>query len=235
MDNIFERINNWIQNVEFSLVNFISIVAPWLAPLAPAFLSFKHMREILEYPLWVSLALAGVVEMLGLSTISTTLTFWNHNRRYSADRNKVPLFIPILSFLFYLFVIMAMNVMLEANPSPGTIVIVNALLTLLTIPAALTLAVRTMHQEMITGLKRPSTKGRSKSVQKVFKMNTRSQGTKGWKKQKTIETLDTIYAIDMTIPSVRNLQSYLEQEGVSISVGTAKNSLDEWKTLNGIE
>jgi len=154
--NIFDRINDWIQNVEYSLVNLVSTVAPWLAPLAPAYLSYYHMRDFLEFPVWISLAIAGVVEMLGLSTISTSLDFWNHNRRYSADKNKVPLVIPVFSFFFYLGIVLTVNVMLEINPT--AVVFSKALLTLLTIPAAVTLAVRTMHREIREGLKKPTKK-----------------------------------------------------------------------------
>lgn len=153
--NFFDALNDWIREVEFSLVNLVSTVAPWLAPLAPAYLSFTHMNEFLNFPLWVSFSIAGVVEMLGLSTISTALMFWNHNRRYSADRNKVPISVPIISFLFYLGIVLTVNVLLEINQDGVALVVAKALLTLLTIPAAVTLAVRTMHQELKEGLKAP--------------------------------------------------------------------------------
>lgn len=153
--NFFDALNDWIREVEFSLVNLVSTVAPWLAPLAPAYLSFTHMNKFLDFPLWVSFSIAGVVEMLGLSTISTALMFWNHNRRYSADKNKVPVFVPIISFLFYLGIVLTVNVLLEVNQDGMALVAAKALLTLLTIPAAATLAIRTMHQELKEGLKSP--------------------------------------------------------------------------------
>lgn len=153
--NIFDRINGWIHNVEFSVVNLVSTIAPWLAPLAPAYLSYNHMLNILHFPVEIAISIALVVEMLGLSTISTSLMFWNHNRRYSADKNKVPVIIPIFSFLFYLAIVLTVNVMLEINQTGSAIVWSKAFLTLLTIPAAVTLAVRAMHKEVQEGLKKP--------------------------------------------------------------------------------
>lgn len=153
--NIFDRINKWIEDVEYSVVNVISSIAPWLAPLAPAYLSYFHMRNILEFPVWVSLSIAGVVEMLGLSTISTFLEFWNHNRHYSADKNKVPVLIPVFSFFFYLGIVLTVNVMLEVSPNGNAPIMAKAFLTLLTVPAAATLAVRVMHRDIRDGLKKP--------------------------------------------------------------------------------
>lgn len=151
-----EWLNDLIQEAEFSIVNLISTVAPWLAPLAPAYMSFNHMIGPLGFPLWVSFSLACVVEMLGLSTISTSLMFWNHNRKYSVEKNKVPVWIPVLSFLFYLTIVLTVNVLMDVNPEAD--VLAKLFLTLMTIPAAVTLAVRAMHKDILQKLRKPGKK-----------------------------------------------------------------------------
>ena len=147
-ENVFDRINNWIRGIESSVVNMVSSVVPWLAPLPPAYMSYTHMVTSLEFPNWIAITTAGLVEGLGFATISTSVDFWNHNRKYSADKNRVPLFVPVLSFFFYLGVILTMNVLLEWNPTRPVIVLSKAFLTLLTIPGGVTLAVRNMHQNV---------------------------------------------------------------------------------------
>lgn len=232
--NIFDRINDWIQSVEFSLVNLVSTVAPWLAPLAPAYLSYYHMRDYLLFPNWVALSIAGVVEMLGLSTISTSLMFWNHNRRYSADKNKVPISVPVFSFLFYLGIVMTVNVMLEVSQTGTAVVLAKALLTLLTVPAAVTLAVRSMHREIREGLKKPA---RSIDVQSGVQFERLSvRGSeKGWKRHSTKDLLDRLYVDENLVPSVRELQTRMAEQGIPISIGTAQTSIEEWKSERGIK
>lgn len=151
--NIFDNANDFIRSAESSIVNLISAIAPWAAPLAPAYMAFFHMRDRLEFPFWVAFALSGVIEILGLSTVSTILAFWNYNRK-AAKTNKAPVLVPLVAFLFYLSVVLTLNVLLELpNQSVWLEISARALLTLLSIPAALILAVRTMHTDMIANLK----------------------------------------------------------------------------------
>jgi hypothetical protein len=157
--NFFDRANDFIRNTETSLVNFLSAVAPWAAPLAPAYLSWNHMRMELAFPVWVAWSVAIVVEILGLSAISTILAFWMHNRRYKKDGRKAPVIVPGSAFIFYLLVILTINVMLEAAKIPGFFIasewvriIAIALLTLLSVPAAIIIAVRTLHHQMLDGI-----------------------------------------------------------------------------------
>ena len=145
--------NDGIRNSETSLVNLLSAIAPWLAPLAPAYLSYNHMSQKLEFPGFFAGAVAVVVEVLGLSAVSTALLFWAHNKRYSKDYKKAPIKVVIFSFVFYLLVILAINVLLEISTAEWATITSKALLTLLSIPAALILGVRTQHQELLNEMR----------------------------------------------------------------------------------
>lgn len=169
----FERINYWIRNSETSLVNLLSALAPWLAPLAPAFMSYYHMDGVLDFPGYVAMAVAIVVEILGLSAISTILAFWTYNRRRVAEYRKAPVFLAVFSFVFYLAIVLVINVMLDAAKIPDAgmnqdwvIVLARAMLTLLSVPAAIILAVRTQHKETLDQAERERIEKRAAKTNK---------------------------------------------------------------------
>lgn len=151
--NTFEKINNWIRNVEGSVVNLLSSIAPWGAPLPAAYMSFTHMDTVLKFPVIVSVPVAAVIEILGFATVSTILSFWSHNRHYTDETKQAPIGLTIAAFVFYLAIVLTMNVLIDATTGTSSagiaIIAVRALLTLMSIPAALVLAVRTQHHEML--------------------------------------------------------------------------------------
>jgi len=49
------------------------IFVPWLAPLAPAYMTYRHMVEFLVFPKPIALAIAALVEILGFGTVSTLI------------------------------------------------------------------------------------------------------------------------------------------------------------------
>jgi hypothetical protein len=162
---IFDEVNDWIRNSEGSVVNLLSAIAPWAAPVAPAYLSLMHMTHRLSFPQPVAISVAVVVEILGLTTISTAISFWSHNRRYqkAKDYKKAPVGLVIGAFVFYLVVIISVNVILDVFPESRVAVIVsNGLLTTLSIPAATVLAVRTQHTELVKAIKEENVKRQAK-------------------------------------------------------------------------
>jgi hypothetical protein len=155
--NFFERVNSLIRESEASIVNLLSSLAPWLAPLAPAYMTFSHLiRAEMGFPAYIAWAVAAVVEVLGLSAVSTILAFWSHNRRYKQDYKKAPVWMAVMAFSVYLGIVLTINVVIDASGIRGSgmnaewvNVFAKALLTLLSVPAAVILAVRTQHKEML--------------------------------------------------------------------------------------
>jgi len=152
-ETIFAKWDKAIRGAEASFVNFISAIAPWGAPLPVAYMSFNHMNTVLNFPLAISIPTSLVIEILGFSTVSTIIGFWSHNRKYTDDKRKSPIGIAIGAFVLYLLIVITMNVALDAtvgtSAEHGMIIAVKGLLTLMTIPAALILAVRSQHQEAL--------------------------------------------------------------------------------------
>lgn len=160
MGNFFDKLNDWINNTEGSLVNFLSAFAPWLAPLIPAYMTWFHMIDFLKFDAWLAWILAAVVEILGFSTVSTGLDFWFYNRRDKAKKRQAPLTLVFISFGFYLSLIIMSNVMIDWAIKFGTVsqqdwveIAVRFLLTLQTLPAALIVAARTGHRDLLNTLK----------------------------------------------------------------------------------
>jgi hypothetical protein len=156
LNNIFERLNILIRILEYSGVNLVASVAPWLAPFIPAYLTYKHTSDVLKFHPVVAVVAAVTVEFLGLATVSTTLTFWNHNRK-SKVADKIPAgFVRLAggAFLFYLVTVLLINGVLEST-TPGTVpplwvcIASSVVLTLLSVPAALTVAVRAIYTEKL--------------------------------------------------------------------------------------
>jgi len=153
-ENIFAKWDKRIRGAEASFVNLISSIAPWGAPIPVAFMTYIHMIQVLEFPFWVSIVTAIVVEILGFSTVSTIIGLWNYNRKFTDEKRKSPIGVVVFAFIFYLSIVLTVNVLLDATHNgqyqDAAIVVVRGLLTLLTIPAALILGVRTLHQEILT-------------------------------------------------------------------------------------
>src|SRR5690242_9408499 len=162
MNNYFDKLNESIRGVEASFVNFISAVAPWLAPLAPAYMTYDHAVNTLHFPAWVALPVAVVVEILGFSAVSTFMTFWLFNRRTKADAKKAPIGYVVFAFFLYLALIVASNILLDSfDNAAWAVVTVRALFTLQTIPAALIVVARAGHRSMLAEIKQERANGKT--------------------------------------------------------------------------
>lgn len=152
--NWFDRANDAIRNAEGSIVNILSAIAPWGAPLAPASMAYGEMIGPLGFSKPVAVILAIVIEILGLATVSTTISFWQHNREHKGSE-QMPVALAGGMFGCYLAIILTVNVLMELpNEWIGFPIIARALLTLLAVPAAVTLVIRVMYTDLVRRLAR---------------------------------------------------------------------------------
>jgi len=131
------------QEAERTLVDNLAATAPWLAPLAPAYLAYQAMRSVLLFPVWVAGAIGVTVEVLGISTINTALSFWTWNREKNKSDKAAPTWVAIVVAAFYVAVVITVNVLLDG----GAILEKTAkgLISSLSVAAAVTLALRSQH------------------------------------------------------------------------------------------
>lgn len=139
-DGKYERfMNDWRNVIEVSertLVDNIAATVPWLAPVAPAFMTWLNVSSVLGWPTWVAWVVAGAVEGLGLSVVSTAFSLW----RAGANTFKIA----VATVIFYLTVIIAVNVGLDLGAPHW---VAKALLSLLSVPGVVTLALRSQLRQ----------------------------------------------------------------------------------------
>jgi hypothetical protein len=153
--NKFDQLNDTIRDTESSVVNLLSAIAPWFAPLAPAYMTFQHAVGVLSFPLWIAWPIAIVVEIMGFSALSTFMEFWFFNRRNPAGYKKAPIETVVIAFAVYLITIISSNVLLDAFDNSKPIVItVRAMLAIQTVPAAIIVIVRAGHRELLKEIKK---------------------------------------------------------------------------------
>lgn len=208
--NKFDQLNDWIRDTENSIVNFLSAFSPWLAPLIPAYMTFQHAMGTLNFPFFFAFAGSLVVEILGFSAVSTYLSFWFYNRRNRAEGKKAPLGVVVTAFGFYLTLIIFSNVLLDTFPSEKWAeIVVRALFTLQTIPAAMLVSVRTQHRELLSEIakeKLENSKKVSESPRKVTESSYESSEEvtetfpKDWRKLRPTLT-------DVDVANLANLSS----------------------------
>jgi hypothetical protein len=165
--NVFDVLNSWIRGVEYSLVNLLSALAPWLAPLAPAYFSYHHMVNYLGLPETVAFLIAACIEILGLAAMHTTLEFYSWNRKYKDTKLHAPLWAAVLTFALYFMVIITLNVLIDATlgNEAWPVIMARALLSFLTIPSALILSIRAQHTDREEKQKRPRKKTSTQRVE----------------------------------------------------------------------
>jgi len=145
-----------------TLVDVLAGFAPWLAPVAPAYLTGRNMIAVLGFPRPVAVTVAVVVECLGVALITTGLQFWRHNRQYPGiyhgkDR-RLPTGLVVLLFAWQTAVVLLAVGGLDAPQSlvdgRGREVMqlaAKVLLATLSIPGAgtLALAARNLNRKAI--------------------------------------------------------------------------------------
>ena len=106
----------------------------------------------LDFPKWASLAAAIYVETLGLSSIQTSVSFWQWNDTANKSNPKAPVFLSILTGSFYLTTVLTVNAMLDN--ALGVYRLAKALLSSLSVCAGIILALRVGHSRRVAETKR---------------------------------------------------------------------------------
>lgn len=130
--------------LERTLVDNVAATVPWLAPIAPAYMAYRGVTNVLGWDAWVAWTVALAVEGLGLAVTSTAFQLWDWNDKKNLSDQAAPLWVAIAAEAFYLAVIVTVNVLLDGEA--GIIErAAKALLSLLSVVAAVTLALRAQH------------------------------------------------------------------------------------------
>jgi hypothetical protein len=213
--------------------NFSSNIVPLLAGILPAYLTWKHIVEVLNFPSWVGLAGAGVIEFIGLGAGNELMKVWNHNRSYKDERNKMPMLAPFLTAFWYIAIMIAFNVILEARPESLFWKIVSvALFATLAVPSYALIAGKTLRMEW----KAERTQARAERIavrQRTNSERTANRGERTNERQRTNEQFAVRQRIQEFVEGVRaNEQRTPGVSEVSRALGVSKGYASE--TLQAI-
>ena len=147
----FQLVSNTINGAEKALLDFLSALVPWAVPVIPAYLTFYHTQNQMGFPEWVAWTAAFVVEALGLSSVATAIRFYRNNQRYKDPKNHAPFKLAVSIYVFYIVVVLVVNVILEwvAGARTGWIILAIALFSLLSFPSGVLISIRTQYAEML--------------------------------------------------------------------------------------
>lgn len=187
-----ESIQRFVKAVETVFIDTVSTVIPWLSPLVPAFMAYRAMTDILDFPYWLSVITAGVIELLGLATINTAFSFWAYNQEKRKIDQKSPVMLAVLVTLYYLVVVLVVNTMLDTSPAMHKIA--KGLLSSISIVGGVTIALRASHSRRINEIRTERERIRSmrKGVKNVSAGDS-LQLANAVKAQKRAESIERTY------------------------------------------
>jgi Kef-type K+ transport system membrane component KefB len=148
---LFAKISDVINGADKSLLDLLSAVVPYLVPVIPAYLTYYHTRDQMQFPEGVAWTAAFVVEVLGMTSISTAIRFYRNNRRYKNEGQRAPFTLAIVTYVFYLVVVLSVNVLLEVDAAQRrpVIILAIALFSLLSIPAGVLISIRSEYASIL--------------------------------------------------------------------------------------
>ena len=147
----FESISETIAGAEKSFLDLLSAIVPWAVPVIPAYLTYFHTMNEMGFPSWVAYTAAFVTEVLGIASVATAIKFYRHNLKYKDSKNHAPFWLAIGTYVFYLVILLTVNVLLEIVAGTRSTAVITALglFSLLSFPSAVLISIRAQHTEIL--------------------------------------------------------------------------------------
>jgi hypothetical protein len=153
--NILEKIFRWISDTinggERAILDALSAIVPYTTASIPAFLTFTHTRDQMDFPVNIAWLAAFTVEVLGVTAVSTAIRFWQWNKTHVQEKDRAPFWLAVGTYAFYVVTVLSVNVILEvyaAQRAPAVIWAIG-LFSLLSIPSGVLISIRAQFGEML--------------------------------------------------------------------------------------
>ena len=231
---LFGAISNTINGMEKSFLDLLSAIVPYFVPIIPAYLTYFHTRDQMDFPNNVAYTAAFVVEVLGITSVSTAIRFYRHNLRYKDVKNKAPFWLAVGTYAFYLVVVLLVNVILEivANTRNGWVILSIGLFSLLSVPSGVLISIRTQFAEMLEERSRPA------QPAPVYNAETktpvlRTKHASDYR-DKILKILEQEYKRTGKVPAPKEITSRLKLEH-SKNKGFVSTLTKEWREEKGIQ
>jgi len=153
--NILEKFFRWfsdtINGAERSILDALSAIVPYTTASIPAYLTYTHTLDYMQFRNEIAILAAFTVEVLGVTAVSTAIRFWQWNNNHSNKAERAPFVLAVLTYAFYIVITLSVNVLLEvyaAVRSPAVIWAIG-LFSLLSIPSGVLISIRAQFGEML--------------------------------------------------------------------------------------
>lgn len=130
---------------EEKLIDNVARIVPWFAPLIPASFAYHNSINVLRLVWYEAAVVAFVVELLGLATVHTFFSLAESMKTAKENKPKHETIIMGFMATFYLAIVVTVNILLDLEHT-WQIIAARALLSLISIPAAVTLSIRNLHK-----------------------------------------------------------------------------------------
>lgn len=233
---VFGFVADLVNGAEKSFLDFLSALVPYFVPVIPAYLTFFHVQTEMAFPAWVAWTAAFVVETLGMAAVSTAIRFWYHNQRYKKSENKAPFWLAFGVYLFYLVIVIVVNVILEivSGSRTGWIILAIALFTMLSIPSGVLIAIRAQFSEVLDGIEaKYHKKTANQPVLEGGTYRPRSEKHASDYRDNIIEMLEAEYSRSGQVLPPKAITSRLRLTH-SNNKGFVSNLTKEWRAKKGI-
>lgn len=139
-----------VDNVERLAIVIISRIAPWAAPLAPAYLVAKTVQKHFDTPIAIAVAVGVTLEAVGIASTHITLEMYQYNQTKRKSDPEAPFSVGMLVTSVYFIVGFSLTVLLEVVPN--LVIIAPAAFFLLAIVAYITLALMSGHARRVQSI-----------------------------------------------------------------------------------
>lgn len=235
---IFGFIADLINGAEKSFLDFLSALVPYCVPVIPAYLTFYHVQNEMQFPVWVAWTAAFVVETLGMASVSTAIRFWYHNQKYKKSENKAPFRLAIGVYVFYIVVVIIVNVVLEivAGQRSGWIILSIALFAMLSIPSGVLIAIRAQYSQVLDEINMRYHKSQTPSTPSVSQ--PQASGTYSPKhasdyKERILSMLEAEYSKSGQVLAPKQITARLKLNHGN-NKGYVSTLTKEWRSRKGI-
>lgn len=133
------------------MLDLLSAIVPYTTASIPAYLTYTHTIDYMEFPVNIAILAAFTVEVLGVTAVSTAIRFWQWNSNHKSNAERAPFMLAVFTYMFYIVITLSVNVILEvyADVRSPAVIWAIALFSLLSIPSGVLISIRAQFGEML--------------------------------------------------------------------------------------
>ena len=165
--SFFSNVSETINGGERAFLDALSAVVPYTTAAIPAYLTYDHTFKQMGFPLYIAVLSAFTVEVLGVTSVSTAIRFFQWNKNHAMEKDKAPFVLAVVTYGFYILITLSVNVILEVytgDRNPAVIWAIG-LFSLLSLPSGVLISVRAQFGEMLEDKREKAEQKKQERVQ----------------------------------------------------------------------